>query len=127
MANRSRAEKACISCKEKKTKCNDFRPCARCLIIQSDLCLQSPKSTLVNTKYYTTNLLTSGYLESLNAPVTLISSADGFEPAAIGRYGKDSIILAHYEKPTRTDGFLVSISAPLVILENPMKQGTVGP
>ena len=31
MATRSRAEAACLPCKVKKAKCNDFRPCARCL------------------------------------------------------------------------------------------------
>jgi hypothetical protein len=30
MATRKRAEAACSNCKERKTKCSDYRPCARC-------------------------------------------------------------------------------------------------
>ena len=38
MATRKRAETACLPCKAKKTKCNDYRPCARCLS-SVDTCL----------------------------------------------------------------------------------------
>jgi hypothetical protein len=30
MATRKRAEAACSNCKERKTRCSDYRPCARC-------------------------------------------------------------------------------------------------
>ncbi len=30
MAQRSRAAAACVSCKESKARCSDYRPCARC-------------------------------------------------------------------------------------------------
>ena len=30
MAQRSRAAAACLPCKASKTRCNDYRPCARC-------------------------------------------------------------------------------------------------
>ena len=39
MATRSRAEAACLPCKVKKAKCNDFRPCARCLNSGPRLCM----------------------------------------------------------------------------------------
>ena len=31
MATRKRAAKACLRCKDRKAKCNDYRPCSRCL------------------------------------------------------------------------------------------------
>ena len=37
MATRKRAEAACWPCKLKKAKCNDYRPCKRCLDSGSDL------------------------------------------------------------------------------------------
>ena len=38
MATRTRAGAACVPCKFKKAKCNDYRPCKRCLDSGSDLC-----------------------------------------------------------------------------------------
>ena len=46
MANRIRAEKACGPCKAKKTKCNDFRPCTRCLQTDQDACHRVPSVSL---------------------------------------------------------------------------------
>ena len=37
MATRKRSETACMPCKAKKAKCNDYRPCARCLNSVRDL------------------------------------------------------------------------------------------
>ena len=39
IALRGRSAVACVPCKEAKTKCNDYRPCARCRTIkQENLC-----------------------------------------------------------------------------------------
>ncbi len=38
MAKRTRALAACLPCKAKKSKCNDYRPCARCKD-NVDLCI----------------------------------------------------------------------------------------
>ena len=34
---------ACIPCKDKKTRCSDFRPCARCSGSDLDKCVDSAK------------------------------------------------------------------------------------
>jgi len=47
MATRKRAAKACLRCKDGKAKCNDYRPCSRCLDsgpTGRDLCLNGSLS-----------------------------------------------------------------------------------
>ena len=47
MATRKRAAKACLRCKDRKAKCNDYRPCKRCLDsgpTGRDLCLNGSLS-----------------------------------------------------------------------------------
>ena len=41
MASRNRAEKACHPCKIRKSKCSDFRPCARCSQTQPEWCWEA--------------------------------------------------------------------------------------
>ena len=38
MAQRSRSAAACLPCKANKSKCNDFRPCARCKRLGTKVC-----------------------------------------------------------------------------------------
>ena len=49
MATRTRAEAACLPCKFKKAKCNDYRPCKRCLDSGSDLCVDGSSAARSNT------------------------------------------------------------------------------
>ena len=49
MANRTRAETACLPCKAKKAKCNDYRPCKRCLDSGRDLCIDGSSSPRENS------------------------------------------------------------------------------
>jgi hypothetical protein len=44
LAKRSRAETACFLCKGSKSRCNDYRPCARCKKSGARLCLDLPSS-----------------------------------------------------------------------------------
>ena len=39
MAQRSRTVTACLPCKIRRTKCNDFRPCNRCRSLDPDACV----------------------------------------------------------------------------------------
>ena len=38
LAKRTRAASACIPCKAKKTRCSDYRPCARCKNCPTEMC-----------------------------------------------------------------------------------------
>ena len=49
MATRKRAEAACLPCKLKKAKCNDYRPCKRCLDSGSDLCVDGSSPARSNS------------------------------------------------------------------------------
>ena len=49
MATRTRAGAACLPCKFKKAKCNDYRPCKRCLDSGSDLCTDGSSATRSNS------------------------------------------------------------------------------
>jgi hypothetical protein len=39
LAKRSRASAACLPCKAKKARCNDYRPCARCQRSPGEVCI----------------------------------------------------------------------------------------
>ena len=39
LAKRTRASAACLPCKSKKAKCNDYRPCARCQRSPGEVCI----------------------------------------------------------------------------------------
>ena len=43
MVTRTRAGAACPSCKSKKARCSDYRPCARCRDFQLDGCFEQDK------------------------------------------------------------------------------------
>ena len=46
MAKRSRSAAACVPCKARKTKCNDFRPCTRCAATHPEECIDEiPEET----------------------------------------------------------------------------------
>ena len=44
MAQRSRAAAACLNCKTHKSRCSDYRPCARCKKSGADICMDLPSS-----------------------------------------------------------------------------------
>ncbi len=46
MAQRSRAAAACLPCKANKSRCSDFRPCARCNKLGSTVCKDLQPETL---------------------------------------------------------------------------------
>jgi hypothetical protein len=46
LAKRTRASAACLPCKAKKAKCNDYRPCARCQRSPGEECIdENPEIT----------------------------------------------------------------------------------
>jgi hypothetical protein len=62
LAKRIRASAACLPCKAKKAKCNDYRPCARCQKSPGleDMCIdESPEIT--RNMYHVDTTLASGF------------------------------------------------------------------
>ncbi len=49
MAQRSRAAAACLLCKTVKSRCSDYRPCARCKKSGTDVCMDLPQSAALGS------------------------------------------------------------------------------
>ena len=69
MATRQRAATACLPCKAKKAKCNDYRPCARCSLPGGDNCMDG-------VGFWTESLLVYS-----NQPRAQNSSSFAFSPS----------------------------------------------
>jgi hypothetical protein len=50
LAKRSRAAAACLPCKATKSKCSDFRPCARCSELKTKVCLDLQAESIATTE-----------------------------------------------------------------------------
>ncbi len=69
MAKRSRAFAACLPCKAKKAKCNDYRPCARCQRSPGEECIDDDPE--ITSAMYPANLYrasSSGLRDNSAAP-----------------------------------------------------------
>jgi hypothetical protein len=133
MVTRSRSETACRPCKARKSKCSDFRPCARCSAREPDACMnlstdemnarpskrrQSDKA-LISREPTHQSFFIAAQSSAPTQPVasfTWTYDASSHKPQSAARLGA-----AQYLVSAMSDSFLEvhSLQNPLNFLQNP--------
>ena len=93
MATRQRAATACLPCKAKKAKCNDYRPCARCSLPGGDNCMDgvafwTESSSLVHSNQPTAQS-PSSFVFSPSREYRLVSEAHAMITMQVRAFSAD--------------------------------------
>ena len=93
MATRQRAATACLPCKAKKAKCNDYRPCARCSLPGGDNCMDgvafwTESSSLVHSNQPTAQS-PSSFVFSPSRGYRLVSEAPQMSTMQVRAFSSD--------------------------------------
>jgi hypothetical protein len=83
LAKRSRAETACLSCKMKKIRCDDRRPCSRCLVSKISICRDAGSNQSDKD-----SIKMNGKLQKIHQASSLTSNGE-LQPRFWGREGSD--------------------------------------
>ena len=75
LAKRSRASAACLPCKAKKAKCNDYRPCARCQRSPGEECIDDNPE--ITSSMYPANIMRASSASSDQGSTSKLRSYPG--------------------------------------------------